>query len=168
MIDFEKLKSFKNSGKVLYAEDDENVRQSFVKILRQFFNDIDEAADGEEAYDLFRHNRYDLVITDLNMPKSGGIELIRKIREMDGEQKIMVVSAYSDSDRLLELINENILHFIQKPIDINAVVTAIEKVQLSKGASRGATADEKILIAHSDIFSSNEIALSKLEDADRN
>ncbi len=110
---------------VLYVEDSDIVRESTLCMLEEFFSNIHWAKEGEEGlhkYEKFyRENNhyYDLIITDINMPKMNGIEMSRSILRLNEEQTILVVSAHNESDYLLRLINMGISHFILKPIEIS-------------------------------------------------
>jgi len=59
---------------------------------------------------------YDILITDINMPLMNGVDLIKEIHKINIDQSVIVISAYNDSSRLIELINIGITHFIMKPL----------------------------------------------------
>ncbi len=110
---------------VLYVEDNDEVRHSTLSLLEDFFSNIDWARDGEEGFEKYKkyyddnQNYYDIVITDINMPKMDGIEMIRSLLTLHSEQIVLVISAHNESDYLLKLINMGISNFLLKPIDIN-------------------------------------------------
>ncbi len=109
---------------VLYVEDSDLVRESTLGMLEEFFPHIDAAKDGKDGlqkYEKFYHDNnqyYDIVITDINMPKMNGIEMSKSILERHEEQIILIISAHNESDYLLDLINMGISYFILKPIEI--------------------------------------------------
>jgi DNA-binding response OmpR family regulator len=108
---------------VLLVEDDEPVRQQMATLLRLLFSQVDEAADGEAGLQRYRdrideiNTPYDIVISDIRMPRMDGIELTRKLLEEEPGQKVVITSAYSEKEYLIELINIGIAGFFQKPID---------------------------------------------------
>ncbi len=125
--------------KILYVEDNQMVRESTFYILEEFFDYIDTAKDGHDGLQKYQQffdqnaEYYDIIITDINMPRMNGIEMIKAIQTIHKEQHIIVISAHNESDHLIELINIGISNFILKPIDINhfqevvyRVTTAIE------------------------------------------
>lgn len=113
---------------VLYIEDDDFIRHDTKDILNDIFLSVDAAANGEEGFEKYLEyyhktgKYYDIVITDIMMPKMNGIELSKEIFNVNEEQIIIVISAHSDSAYLLDLINLGINHFIQKPLDLNSAI----------------------------------------------
>jgi len=134
MVDVKATYEYTKDLSVLYVEDNESVRDASVSIFGEFFALVDSAIDGEDGINKYKEKleaegkSYDLVITDLNMPKVSGAELIELIHEINFEQSIVVVSAYNESHRLIELIDAGISHFIQKPIKPNQFINVAYKV----------------------------------------
>jgi len=116
MFSAKQVYKFSQSLRVLYVEDDENLRAEVSILLETFFEHIDTAMDGADGLDKYNHNEYDIVITDINMPKMGGIEMVSKIHEIYPEQKIIAVSAHNESHLLINLIEKGVSSFILKPI----------------------------------------------------
>ncbi|EDZ63080.1 response regulator receiver (CheY-like) modulated diguanylate cyclase [Sulfurimonas gotlandica GD1] len=107
--------------KLLYVEDKEDVRESTSELLERFVGYVDVAVDGREGIqkyiDFHKDNGqyYDLVISDIDMPHMNGIEMTRAISEINKEQAILIISAFSNSEMLINLIDIGINKFIQKP-----------------------------------------------------
>ncbi len=145
METIEKLKEllpFSRDLNVLFVEDNMEVQNQVVKMLYNFFENIDIANDGEEALKMYykfeteNNDFYDIVITDLSMPKMGGIELCKEIMSVQEEQVILVLSAYSHPENLYELINLGVAKFIQKPIDQkNILETLLDAIELCKNGN---------------------------------
>lgn len=145
MNDIQKLKEllpFSKKLNILFVEDNEEVQNQVVKMLKNFFDNIDIANDGEEALKMYykfetENNKfYDIVITDLSMPKMGGIELCKELKSVEEEQVILVLSAYSHPENLYELINLGIAKFIQKPINQkNILETLVHAIELCKNGN---------------------------------
>ncbi len=113
---------------VLYVEDEEEVRNSIARALKRRVGNIITAANGQEGLDLFKKERPDIIVTDLEMPIMNGMTMIEKIREISGnDYPIIVVTAYRDDEHYTPLANG----YIYKPIHFdeleNMVVTLIEK-----------------------------------------
>lgn len=105
----------KNSS-LLLAEDEKNLRDSFAKVLLLYVDKVYTASDGEEALMLYREHHPDILITDVKMPKLNGLELIKSIRKENHDIPIIVTSAYTDKDFLLESIKLSLVDYVVKPI----------------------------------------------------
>lgn len=127
--------------KVLYIEDNKDVREQTLKMLQIFFDTISVAKDGQEGIDTFKKQNiqqdasFDLVITDLEMPKLDGLSMIDEIREIDNDIPIIIFSAHSNSEYFIRTINAGIDGYILKPYNIeqisNSLMNIIEKNRLS-------------------------------------
>lgn len=102
--------------KVLYAEDNEKMRDSYTLVLKRYFKEVIEASDGEQALQLYQEYKPDIVLTDINMPLLDGLELVKLIRQNDTTTKIIVLSAYSDQEKLLKAIPLGLHAYLVKPI----------------------------------------------------
>ncbi|EDZ63479.1 response regulator receiver (CheY-like) modulated diguanylate cyclase/phosphodiesterase [Sulfurimonas gotlandica GD1] len=113
---------------ILYVEDDKLARDSTLKFLETFFLKIDIAVDGEQAYAKKQLKKYDIIITDINMPKLNGIELIEKIRKHDASTPILILSAYDDRDYFVQSIKFGVDGYILKPVELGQFNTIISKI----------------------------------------
>jgi len=115
----EKFEIILNQCSILLAEDEQRVRESFKKVLLLYVDNVYTAGDGEEAYELYKKHNPSIIITDIKMPKMNGLELIKKIRQKNKEIPIIVTSAYTDQDFLLESIKLSLIEYVIKPIKEN-------------------------------------------------
>ncbi len=110
---------------VLYVEDDSSIRDDTTDVLRDIFLKVDTAVDGVDGlnkynkYHKVNDKYYDIVISDIEMPNKNGIDLCKDIFNINSVQIIIIISAHNDSSYLIELINQGINHFIQKPLELN-------------------------------------------------
>jgi DNA-binding response OmpR family regulator len=118
------------SKTLLFIEDDITLQKNVVDTLNKFFKDIFIASDGDEAYDIYieNQNKIDLIITDINMPKTDGITLSKIIREYNKKIPIVIISAYTDTDYLLDSIDLNILTYITKPFTTQKIIKLFDKL----------------------------------------
>jgi DNA-binding response OmpR family regulator len=116
-----------NNYNILYAEDDAGVRKNVSEMLSLLFKEVYIAKDGQEAYELFLENDVDIVITDIKMPYIDGIELAKKIRKENENVAIIIVSAYTEVDYMLEAIDLSLIKYIVKPITETKLLEALEK-----------------------------------------
>jgi YesN/AraC family two-component response regulator len=136
----EMLKSLAKNKKLLLVEDDQHVSEVLKNFLKNFFPLIKTAADGEEGWKMFRKEHFDLVISDIEMPKTNGVMLSKGIKAKAPEQAILITSAYTDEKYLVELINIGVDGFLKKPINIenlfNTVIRVLRQVQTRNEAIR--------------------------------
>ncbi len=122
--------------KVLYVEDNDIVRKDTVELLKEFFHQVETASNGEEGLEKFKKGKFDLIITDINMPKMNGIEMIKEIKKIDKRIPVIVITAFSDFKYLVECIKLGVYGYILKPIDINQLLevlnTVLEKIKLRR------------------------------------
>jgi DNA-binding response OmpR family regulator len=111
----------------LYVEDEAGIRTRIASTLRYYFGTVLEASDGEEGLDLYYEQRPDIVLSDIEMPHESGIAMVKAIREIDRDIPIVMVTAYSNEEYLLELINLNISHYILKPVNSTNLLEGIHK-----------------------------------------
>ncbi len=112
---------------ILYIEDDEGVRTVNSRFLTRMFYKLYEAKNGEEGFELYKKHQPDIILTDINMPKLNGIELAKKIRKTDKNTKIIISTAFSDKDYLLEAIELSLEKYIIKPLTSRNLLPALTK-----------------------------------------
>jgi DNA-binding response OmpR family regulator len=122
----ELLKELKDIS-ILCVEDEDGIREMVVSTLKYYFNEVYEACDGNEGYELYEYYKPKIVLTDIQMKDCNGLELVKKIRETDPDTMIIMLTAYSNEEYLMELINLNINHFILKPLNLKKLNVALEK-----------------------------------------
>lgn len=121
-------------SKVLVADDHELVREGICKLL-ELFEDIKivgEAADGLETIAKVRECFPELVLLDLNMPRMNGIEAIKKIKEISGDIKILVLTIHDDEEYVYKVTRAGAEGFIQKDIKPRVLRKAINNVLAGK------------------------------------
>lgn len=128
MITAKNVFQFSEKLHVLYVEDDANLRQETTMLLEPFFEHLDIANDGLEGLEKFSDHFYDIIVTDINMPRMNGIEMIDKIREINPEQKIIAISAHNEGEILVNLIRAGVTGFILKPIIQQEVINVLYPV----------------------------------------
>lgn len=125
MYSLKKLFEISKTLNILYVEDDEGLREDMYALLSPLFKHIDLAEDGVSGLERYNGQHYDLVITDINMPRMNGIEMIYEIRLINPEQKIISVTAHSEGDILINIIKAGVNSFILKPIFQDEVVNTL-------------------------------------------
>lgn len=122
------LKTLAKGKKILLVEDDKNILQVFKTALMSYFTLVKTASDGKEAWEAFRKEHFDLIISDIEMPNTNGIMLSKGIKAHTPDQNILITSAYTDEKYLLELIDIGVDGFLKKPISTSNLRTTIIKI----------------------------------------
>ena len=117
-----KLKSFT----LLYAEDEAGIQNNLNEIFQCLFKEIYLASNGEEALKLYHEKKPDLIITDIQMPKLTGIELLKQVRKRDSKTRVIITSAHTDLEYMLEATELHLVKYIVKPITESKIKDALE------------------------------------------
>ncbi len=128
VIDIDEIIRYSKHLKLLYVEDNRDSREMTSMILEDFFDDILVAVNGQDGYEKFINNDVDLIITDINMPKMNGLDMIAKIKEVNSEIPILILSAHNEDDFFIKSIKLGVDGYLLKPIDLDQLVTMIDKV----------------------------------------
>lgn len=111
---------------LLYVEDERVTREQISRILQRIVTELYVAENGQEGLELYREKRPDIIMSDIMMPLMNGLEMAREIRKMDHDSQIIMLTAYSDTEYLLECISLGVNQYVQKPVDFSQLTTAIE------------------------------------------
>lgn len=111
---------------LLYVEDERVTREQISRILQRIVTELYVAENGQQGFELYREKRPDIIMSDIMMPVMNGLEMAREIRRLDRDSQIVMLTAYSDTEYLLECIRLGINQYVQKPVDFSQLATAIE------------------------------------------
>ncbi len=125
-IDVTEFTNITKTFNVLLVDDDPIMRLLLSNFVKDIFQSVFEAKDGQEGFEIFNAQQIDIIITDNLMPKMNGIEMIKAIRKVDAKVPIIVVTSNEDSNYLIEFINIGISQLLKKPLAKIAVLKAIE------------------------------------------
>jgi len=132
-MNHKKLFQYSKNLNVLYIEDDIFVRDEVTSILETLFLSTTVCVDGDDGLNKYlsyyekTNEFYDLIITDINMPKKNGIDMIKDMINLHEEQVIVVLSAYDESEKLIQLIQLGISNFALKPMDNDQLISSLYK-----------------------------------------
>ncbi len=110
---------------LLCVEDDKEIRFSYQILFDVFFKEIIFAENGADGYDKYLANDVDVIISDYNMPVLNGLGMIKKIREINKEVPIILITAITDTNMIIKALRYNVNNFIQKPLDFKELTNAI-------------------------------------------
>lgn len=108
---------------ILYIEDEASIRTTITKVLRYFSEHVLALESAEEAIDIYKEFKPDIIICDINLPGISGIEFVKWIRQFDEKSQVFLLTAYTDKAYLLEAIKLSLVDYLTKPIDF----TMLEK-----------------------------------------
>jgi len=111
---------------VLCVDDEPIIRTLCVEVLEDYT--VTTAADGLEALSILEESHFDIVLSDVVMPKLDGLELLQKIKEAHPEQAVILMTGYSDKDLILKALKAGATDFINKPINILQLCTTVDNV----------------------------------------
>ncbi|WP_460595574.1 sigma-54-dependent transcriptional regulator [Geomonas sp. Red276] len=117
----------KSALKILYVEDEPDLRGRIGIVLEMYFDRVLTAANGAEAVDLFTSQRPDVVVSDIMMPVMDGLELARRLREIAPGLPIIFSTAFTETGYLLKAIELGIAAYVRKPLDCRELVAAINR-----------------------------------------
>ncbi|HEC1671437.1 TPA: butyrate response regulator transcription factor BumR [Campylobacter jejuni] len=111
---------------ILVVEDEIKTRESLINVLSERFSKVIGAQNGDEGLKKFKKFKPDLVITDIAMPIMDGLDMAREIKEISDDVPIVVLSAYSEKERLLRSIDIGIDKYLIKPVDIEELFKVLD------------------------------------------
>ncbi|HXU07900.1 MAG TPA: sigma-54 dependent transcriptional regulator [Blastocatellia bacterium] len=114
-------------AEILIVEDKDSLRQMLRLTLQNAGHTVDEARDGAEARRKLNEARYNLVLTDLKMPRADGLEVLRAAKAADAETPVIMLTAYGTIDEAVQAMKEGAYEFLQKPVDSRHLLLLVER-----------------------------------------
>ena len=102
---------------VLLVEDDRLSLFVYAEFIRNIVKDVYTAADGREGVEVYKQNRPDIIVTDIMMPKLDGLEMIREIKQIEPNVKVIMISGHSEADYFIRSIDLGVDGYLLKPVD---------------------------------------------------
>lgn len=113
-------------AKILITDDERSIRNALKEILEYEKYDIDLAEDGQVAFDMFKKNEYDLILSDIKMPKMDGLELLEQVKKENPDQSFILITGHGDVETAVTAIQNGAYDFIQKPLDLNRLLVTVK------------------------------------------
>lgn len=114
--------------RILVADDEESIRWVLSKALKQKGFSVDLAHDGRQALELIKDNCYDLAILDIKMPGINGLDLLDKIRDLNNDLLVVIMTAEASMKNAVEAMKRGAYDYITKPFDLDVIDAILEKV----------------------------------------
>lgn len=114
--------------KILVVDDEEIIRDSLYYILEKEGYQVDKAENGKVAYDKIIANHFDLVITDIEMPVMKGTELLEKIKTLDFQTSVIIITAFGSLDTAISALRNGASDYILKPVEFDELLIKAKRL----------------------------------------
>ena len=114
--------------RTMVLEDDPETNELMCKTLRNFFEEVHSAFDGESALELYEKHQPDIIFIDIILPGKSGLDIAKEIREINPKQMIVVVSASDDMGNISEAVKIGVNNFIRKPINTDKMIDVLKDI----------------------------------------
>ncbi len=111
------MKEYIKQVSILYVEDEESIRDGYMRALKRYSKELYVAKDGLEGLELYIKYNPDIVLTDINMPRKNGVEMAQEIKSINPEQTIIFTTAHTESDYTIKALNMQVDGYLIKPVD---------------------------------------------------
>lgn len=116
----------KFSGKVLLVDDEQHIRKFVGLILRQLgLRQVIEAGNGEEALEVFAREKPQVVLLDVNMPRMDGLQTLKKLRELDPEVVVVMLTSLANRDTVEQALEHGAAHYLRKDTPKEEIAAAL-------------------------------------------
>ena len=114
-------------AKVLVVDDHNGVLESFKEILRIKDYEVSGFSNGKEALESMKTAKYDFAFVDLKMPEMDGIEVLKRIKELDPSVEVIIVTAYASEESFANAITLGAMEYLRKPFLMGEVYALAER-----------------------------------------
>ena len=131
---------------ILVIDDENSIRRSLKEILEFENHSVDEAEDGEAGYNMALKNNYDVILSDIKMPKLDGLELLQKLNESAVLSSIIMMSGHGSIETAVSALKSGAYDYLAKPIDLNRLLVTVRNA-LEKNSLLSETKSLKKIVA---------------------
>jgi two-component system nitrogen regulation response regulator NtrX len=119
-------------AKILVIDDEKAIRRSIKEILEFEEHKVEEAEDGQMGMNMALKGNYDVILTDIKMPKMDGMELLQKLGEANVQSTVLIMSGHGTIETAVEAVKKGAYDYLAKPIDLNRLLVCVRN-GLEKG-----------------------------------
>ncbi len=119
-------------GKILVIDDERPIRRTLSEILEFEKFKVDQAEDGEQGLKMAQENEYDVILCDIKMPKMDGIEVLEKIKDLEYDPAIVMISGHGTIDTAVDALKKGAFDYIPKPPDLNRLLVTVRNAMDKK------------------------------------
>jgi two-component system NtrC family response regulator len=117
---------------ILIVDDEEGVRDGLSELLKDEGYAVVCAEDGEEALNILRTTSIDLILTDMRMPGMSGIDLLKKVHEINDELGVIIITGYGEIESYIEAMSFGAMEYVSKPFKANELRFIVSKILQEK------------------------------------
>ncbi|AFQ45922.1 response regulator [Desulfosporosinus meridiei] len=141
---------------ILVVDDNKSSRSSVIKFLSKLGHKVEEAENGADALSKLHARSFDLLLTDIKMPKISGLELLRTVTALPMGQKLKVVlfTGHGDLESAIEAIRSGAYDYLLKPIKVKVLAELVEKIEAQCNLLREAEKQVKVFLVHDNSLTS--------------
>ena len=121
---------------LLLAEDDETARERLARVLEKEGWVVFQAADGEEAMNVFQQTKIDIAILDIKMPKKDGLQTLHEMRSITNDFEAIILTGYGDESSAIQAMRDSAINFLRKPIDLDQIILVVGKAMEKLNSDR--------------------------------
>ena len=119
-------------GKILVIDDERPIRRTLCEILEFEKFEVDQAENGEDGLKMAQENEYDVILCDIKMPKMDGMEVLEKIKELDYDSTIVMISGHGTIDTAVDSLKKGAFDYLPKPPDLNRLLVTVRNAMNKK------------------------------------
>ena len=112
-------------AKILVIDDEKSIRNTLKEILEYEGHEVQDAADGLDGLKKIEAEKFDIILTDIKMPKMDGMELLEKVIELQNDTPVIMISGHGTIETAVEAIKKGAYDFISKPLDLNRMLITL-------------------------------------------
>lgn len=121
-----KVAKMSDKNRILIVDDDETVRQSYLRSLESISNNIEAASDGEEALQTMEQQPFDVVLLDMRMPGQDGLSVLRTIKQKWPESEVVIITGYPTVASAKEAVRLGAYDYVAKPVGPQDVINVTD------------------------------------------
>lgn len=125
-----------SGAKILVVDDELIVRESLGGWLERDGHMVDKAASGEESLEKFEKTRYDIILLDIKMEGMSGLEVLKRVKEIDPDVSVVMITAYGSIPSAIEAMKSGAYEYLLKPFDPDELMVLIEKIRKHQAERR--------------------------------
>jgi len=116
-----------NQSTILYIEDEDNIRDNITKTLQLICNKVFAVANADLALEVYNNNKIDIILSDINLPGMSGLEFTKIVRKDNRLIPIILLTAHTNTELLLEATRLRLIDYLTKPIDFEMLHDALKR-----------------------------------------